>query len=432
MTLVSISEPKNSVKVKGNLPGWEDFKEEKKPEIEKSKPEAEYDPRLVRAAIKSDYDRGRKPKRKALEALGHVSFLDSSAPKKAPVEADGIEEVDELDVMEDEEELEEMDLEKAETTDELELKDLERAETTEELGISDLAQAEGTEKLKAHEIEELDQEGSKPGQIVVEGKRRLLEVEGQETRVAEVKLPSFSPPKPTGKQVEPMIPKAPPPQAVALPEPVQPPAASKPFAAPAPRQLTPPPQQPPAPMAAPAFQTAPRPQAAPVPRQPTPLPQAMPMRRQPTQPPTRPSRPVDEFIFAPSVPPVKGLAESSQARAPKTTMPMQPGKPEQPGKATVPLSMQPAEAPLAPPPRKDLAGRPTSAAVQPAPQETHQYDPETLRKIMQQAQAAAMIRMGKQGSEAARISLPLAVLLITMGTLSILGLAVIIFLLISM
>ena len=40
--------------------------------------------------------------------------------------------------------------------------------------------------------------------------------------------------------------------------------------------------------------------------------------------------------------------------------------------------------------------------------------------------------MGKTGPESARISLPLAVLLITMGTLSILGLAVIIFLLVSM
>jgi hypothetical protein len=426
MTLVSLAEPKNSIKVKGNLPGWEDFKKDKKPEIEKSKPEAEYDPRLVRAAIKSDYDKGRKPKRKAFEALGHVSFIDSSAPKQAPTDAGGIEEVDASDLMEDEEELEELDIENAETTDELELKDLAGAETTEELGLSDLARAEGTERLKAHDIEELDQEGSKPGQIVVEGKRRHLVVEGQETRVAEVKLPSFSPPKPTGMQADPPVPKAPPPQPVSLPGPAQPPVAFQPFV-PAARQPTPPPQAAPVPR-----QPTPPPQVLPIPRQPASPPQAVSVPKQPTQPPARPSRPVDEFLFAPSVPPVKGLAESSQARAPKTTVPMQTNKPEPPGKATVPLSMMPAEAPYAAASRQDLAGRPTSAAVQPAQQDQHQYDPETLRKIMQQAQAAAMMRMGKSGPETARISLPLAVLLITMGTLSILGLAVIIFLLISM
>ena len=447
-TLVDLAEPQDSIKVKGNLPGWEDFKQEEARPKKEASQEAEYDPKLVRAAIKSDYDKGRSPSKKALEALGQVSLLDSSRPKKAPANLAGDDEVEEIEAVEA----------------------IGEDDDVEPLDAGDLDQEEGTDRLRPQDIQPLDEEPSRPGQIVVEGKKRMLVYDFQETGVTPTpsSLPSFPPPHPTGAQQQTDSPladalksQASPPK-LALPpagplivpplqmgstpivRPPQPapaptgpaqastgpaPVAAGPMPSPMPGMI--PIQQPAAPAAQPM---APAPQAAvaapqtvaPA-QQPVMQPQAAPIARQPTQPPRPAASAVAGLPFQDTSPSVR-LPVEQPRRTPRTTAPIEVAKQDQ-FRSTVPVQREEPTAP-APSPRPDLAGRPSPRPSTPA--DVPQYDPETLRKIMQQAQAAAMRRRGMPGEEQTRISLPLAILLIVMGTLSILGLAVIIFLLVHM
>jgi hypothetical protein len=433
-TLVDLAEPKDSIKVKGNLPGWEDFKQEEARPRKEAPQENEYDPKLVRAAIKSDYDKGRRPSKKALEALGQVSLFDGSGPKKAPARRAGDDDVEEIDAVEA----------------------VGEDDDIEPLDTADLDQEEGTDRLRPQDIQPLDEEPSRPGQIVVEGKKRTLVYDFQETSVTPTpsSLPSFPPPRPTGAQ-----PETDSPPEDALKSPATPPKLALPPAGPLivpPLQMgsTPivrPPQPAPAPAGPAPVAAGPMPSPTPgmipiqQPMAPTPQaavaapqtvapaqqpvvqPQAAPLARQPTQPPRPAASAVAGLPFQDTSPSVR-LPVEQPRRAPKTTAPVEVVRQDK-LRSTVPVQREEPTAP-APPPRPDLAGRPSPRPSTPA--DVPQYDPETLRRIMQQAQAAAMRRRGMPGEEQTRISLPLAILLIVMGTLSILGLAVIIFLLVHM
>jgi hypothetical protein len=433
-TLVDLAEPQDSIKVKGNLPGWEDFKQEEARPKKEAPQETEYDPKLVRAAIKSDYDKGRRPSKKALEALGQVSLLDSSSPKKAPANLAGDDEVEEIEAVEA----------------------VGEDDDIEPLDTGDLDQDEGTDRLRPQDIQPLDEEPSRPGQIIVEGKKRTLVYDFQETGATPTpsNLPSFPPPRPTGTQQETDSPLAdalksqaappklalppagplivPPLQMGSMPivRPPQPapaptgpaPVATGPMPSPAPGMV--PIQQPMAPMPQAAVAA---PQTVAPAQQPVIQPQATPIARQPTQPPMPAASAVAGLPFQDTSPSVR-LPVEQPRRAPRTTAPIEVARQDK-FRSTVPVQREEPTAP-APSPRPDLAGRPSPRPSTPA--DVPQYDPETLRKIMQQAQAAAMRRRGMPGEEQTRISLPLAILLIVMGTLSILGLAVIIFLLVHM
>lgn len=349
-TLINITEPKDSIKVKGNLPGWEDFKEKGKSKKEDDARAGEYDPKLVRAAIHSNYDEGKQLDRRALKALGHVSFLNESGSGEEIDDVDKVEEVD--------------------------IRDIERPGTTDEFCSSD--------------IMEMDNEESRPGQIVVKGRIRLEpKVEGASSG-GTGQFPSFPPPGPSGKIVEKVPEKAPPPRAAAERRPIPQPGvvtSSQPVAG---REPTVP-----SGAAPPSAGIAPAPQAA---------------HR------------------------IRTVLKDTQPRQAKTTIPVGMS-PVLGGKKTLPVSAQAlAQQQAAHPtqPTPNIAGRPKRKKKVTSPSEAQQYDPETLKKIMQQAQTAAMMRGVRPEGETTRISLTLAILLIVMGTLSILGLAVIIFLLVSM
>ena len=368
-TLIALTEPKDSIKVKGDLPGWGDFKGAGAQEADKgAQPpqgaDTDFDKRLVRAAIKSDYEKGKKPPDKALKALGQVSFLEGQA--QGPGKAGGGDEVEELDGVEE----------------------IDEGDAAEAAGPIVMDRADAADEIGPEDILESDE--APPGVIVVEGKKRTPKPEGQGAAQSIKRLLDAPVPSPSAGEFKaaPIARVAPPPQA-------------------APAQVTSTPQH-----------AAPGPQASAVPAPAAPSPQ---------QP----------YVAQPlAAQDLAGL--QGRGRQPRTTQPINLGSQGQPAQATAaasPPRQQPRKKSVADG-KQTMPGLGGTAGKQPGqrldtnPPGQQQYDPETLRRIMQQAQAAAMMR--KPGKEGTRISLPLAILLIAMGTLSILGLAIIMFLLISM
>ena len=382
-TLIALSEPKNSIKVKGDLPGWGDFKGAGAKEADRGAqpPQAadtDFDKRLVRAAIKSDYEKGKEPPEKALKALGQVSFLEGQAQEQG--KAGGGDEVEELDGVEE----------------------LDEGDAAEAAGPKTMDKPDAADEIGPEDILESDE--APPGVIVVEGKKRAPKPEGQEAAQSIKQL---------------------------LDAPVPSTSMGEFKAAPIPR-VAPPPQAAPAQVASTPQYAAPVPQASAVPAPAAPSPQ-QPYVSQPFA-----AQDLAGSQAAAPAPAVRSTGQQGRGRQPRTTQPISLGSQGQPAQAT-PAASQPGQQPRTKsvaegkqtmPGLGETAGKPPGQRFNTNPPGTQQYDPETLRRIMQQAQAAAMMR--KPGKEGTRISLPLAILLIAMGTLSILGLAIIMFLLISM
>ncbi len=461
-TLMTLSQPKNSEKVKGHLPGWEDFQPYPKTEESaadnaadsRQDREGEFDQRLVRAAIKSDAERGMRPNPKAVKALEQVSFLDNEMPgprkgAQASAEAveEAVEEIEEVEAIEEDdetgvpdnaqrvktkdvkqaagaqglqrgalsqregtEEINVGDILRPEKTDEIALSDILPPEKTDQIAVSDIIRPEGTEEVKISDIIAPDDEPP-TGQIVVEGKKRQGERPGE---APPAKHPSQAPPPPRPAplpQAAPPGQSGPPPPAVLPPMEPQPPQTAPRPQAPAIQAARPPAS--PLPALALPIKAGPGPLAAP-PQKATIPPKAAPL---PSVPDITSSPPPKIDLVKLAAPPLQAaplqqVSRPVQAQTPQA--PQQPagGRPQQP---PMPQAVEPPE-------RERQHTDPTGG---------HQYDPETLKRIMQQAQAAAMSRSAKDKPGSTHISLPLAILLVAMGTLSIIGLAIIAYLLIK-
>lgn len=311
-TLMQLEQPKDSIKVKGEIAGFESSEDE----------DSQFDKRLVRAAIKSDYEKGLEASPKALKALGQVSFISPDSVPSAGTpnqqkDAGEIEEISAADIDEVDE------------------------ESVEEIGVSDI-EAEFTPH--------------KPGQIVVEGKKKDYEksaLHGEDSS-----LPSFPPVTPRKLKASFPPPQMAPPPKSEISQ--SQPEVSSPTAAPSPSA--------------------------------------------PVNPPARPQMGVE----APSL--MRSTAPDSRHRK---TVPVSALKVEKSEETPVPVQKDGV--------RKRRITQPPQG---------QKYDPDTLKKILQQAQAVSGGRVFPGSST--QISIPLAVLLVVMGTLSIVGIILIFFLLLKM
>lgn len=327
-TLIAIAQPPDSAKTKGQIPAWGDYSRESFPA---RKGESEFNKKLVRAAIKSDYEKGKKPPQRAFEALGHVSFIEKGVQS------------DEQKGIEQEEELKEID----------EIEEIDEVSEMEGLVKNRNGFGEAVDELNEGDIiESVESQGP----IVFEGKKREPKEKDREplnsddfhSLKALLDAPIPSPSSSTSGKFKPL---------------------DVPRVAPPPREIV-----------AKATKSTPEEKAE----------QDLSRGTTPQNVQTAAGMDKIQKKVMQDYDSKKQVRDYGQNRRNVKTIASSPSAGEQ--------------------------------------SDSIKYDPETLKRIMQQAQAAAMMRQkGMQGEQ--HISLPVAILLITMGILSLVGIALIIYIL---